>query len=77
MNRERIGPAIREARVKAGLSQAELAKRLGFATQASVSNLERGTLRATVETLLKVAVACDTDPAELIAAMTEGPDHAA
>lgn len=71
MNRERIGPAIRDARQRAGLSQAELAKRLEFANQTSISNIERGAQRVDVETLIRIAQACDTDPAALVAAMTQ------
>lgn len=72
-----IGTTIRQARIKAGLSQAELAKRIGFATNASISNLERGTQNASVDTLLKIAKACNANPADLITAMNQGDDHAA
>lgn len=49
------GDVIRKAREAAGLSQAELAQRLGYATQASVSNLERDRQKLDFHTAARLA----------------------
>lgn len=51
-----IGDQVREARETAGLSQRELAERMGT-SQAAVARLEAGGVGATVTTLHRVAVA--------------------
>lgn len=52
-----IGARIRDAREKAGLSQHELAQRLGYASPATVSNMEAGERRITVVDLSSVSEA--------------------
>lgn len=56
---------LAEARARAGLSQARLAKRLGV-RQATISDLERGkTQRIDLELLERLCVALDVDPQSL------------
>lgn len=52
-----IGARIRRAREKAGLSQQELAQRLGYSSPATVSNMEAGERRITVSDLSSVSEA--------------------
>jgi transcriptional regulator with XRE-family HTH domain len=51
------GPLIREARRLGGLTQADLARRLGT-TQSAVSNWERGRDTPRVDTLARILEAC-------------------
>lgn len=53
-----VGDRIRDAREAAGLSQRELAARMGT-SQAAVARLEAGGTGATLTTLQKVATALD------------------
>ena len=53
-----VGEKVRDARETAGLSQRELAARMGT-SQAAVARLEAGGVGATLTTLQKVAAALD------------------
>ena len=53
-----VGEKVRDAREAAGLSQRELAARMGT-SQAAVARLEAGGVGATLTTLQKVATALD------------------
>ena len=53
-----VGEKVRDARETAGLSQRELAARVGT-SQAAVARLEAGGVGATLTTLQKVAAALD------------------
>ena len=53
-----VGEKVRDAREAAGLSQRELAARMGT-SQAAVSRLEAGGVGATLTTLQKMAAALD------------------
>jgi HTH-type transcriptional regulator / antitoxin HipB len=53
-----VGEQIRDARENAGLSQRDLATRMGT-SQAAVARLEAGGVGATLTTLQKVAAALD------------------
>jgi transcriptional regulator with XRE-family HTH domain len=57
LSRLRTGPLIREARAHAGLTQAELARRLGT-KQSVVSRWERGLDVPRVDTLGRILHAC-------------------
>ncbi len=52
--REELGHAVAAARQEAGLTQAELAERLGT-TQSAVARLEHGGVMPTIETLSRLA----------------------
>jgi len=52
----RIAEKVIQARVAAGLTQAELAKKIGT-RQANISRLESGTYNPSIELLIKVAQA--------------------
>jgi ribosome-binding protein aMBF1 (putative translation factor) len=56
----RVGGTLREARQAAGLSQSELAGRMGV-VQSEVSRLEAGRKNFTLGTLLRAAGALDVD----------------
>ncbi len=58
---------LRKRRTELGLTQAELAARLGM-SQPSLSTLEKGTYAARLDTLDRLAEALDTTPAELLTA---------
>jgi DNA-binding XRE family transcriptional regulator len=55
-NNQSIGQMIKQARISAGLTQKELAEKLGI-SEAAISNLERRTTPPSVSTLEKVAAA--------------------
>lgn len=50
----RVGESVREAREATGLSQRELARRVGT-TQAVISRIEMGSVGATLTTLQRIA----------------------
>ena len=64
-----FGPVLRQFRNAAGLTQEELATRLGYATANYVSCLEIGTRKPSVELLFKIAVALDVKASQIITAM--------
>lgn len=55
-----VGASVREAREAAGLSQRELARRMGT-SQAAIARLEAGGVGATLTTLHRVATALDLE----------------
>jgi transcriptional regulator with XRE-family HTH domain len=63
----RIGALIYTARTSAGLTQAELAERIGK-HEDSISNIERGTVLLTIRTLLDLADAFGVSVQELLPA---------
>jgi len=60
-----VGARIRSARVRAGLTQAELAARIGL-KRTSVTNIEQGNQTLAVHTLLDVAEACACQASTLL-----------
>ena len=54
------GDLIREARLRAGLTQADLGKRLGKA-QSVIARWERGLAQPSLETVREIVRACDLD----------------
>jgi transcriptional regulator with XRE-family HTH domain len=64
--RKIVGLNIRKARIDAGLSQEELAGRMGV-EQFYISGLEAGSRNATLVTLWKAAIALDIDAGVLFA----------
>jgi XRE family transcriptional regulator, regulator of sulfur utilization len=63
---EAFGQALREARLKAGLSQEEAAS-LGGLDRAYLGHLERASKTPTISTVWKVAEAVEVKPSQLIA----------
>ncbi len=67
----RSGALIREARLRAGLTQTELAQRAGR-DRSVVARWEQGVVSPSVETLVALVRACGFDlPLELVAYNTE------
>jgi len=64
-----FGPVLRQLRLAAGLTQEELASRLGYATANYVSCLEIGTRKPSVELLFKIAAALGVKASEIITVM--------
>lgn len=60
--RKRAGEWLRTLREKAGLTQIELADRLGFKYYAFVSQVERGYGRVPMDKIVGWAQAVDTEP---------------
>ena len=60
---------LRERRVRAGLSQYDLAEASGVC-QTTLSRIERGERKLTVEALLRIAAALDVDALEALSAAT-------
>jgi transcriptional regulator with XRE-family HTH domain len=61
MRQKHLGQIIREAREKAGLSQEELAQRVGL-TQGALSFIERGLVEPRLSTLLRLFDALGLSP---------------
>jgi transcriptional regulator with XRE-family HTH domain len=64
--RKIVGLNVRKARIEAGISQEELAGRMGV-EQFYISGLEAGRRNATLVTLWKAAIALSVDAATLFA----------
>lgn len=60
-----VGEQVRDAREKAGLTQRELAARMGT-SQAAIARLEAGGVGATLTTLQKVATALELEVSVLL-----------
>lgn len=69
------GEIIRAARIRARVSQAELAKRVGT-NQSAVSFIERGQRIPDVETAVRIADALGTPRSEFLNAIAESVAHA-
>tara|TARA_R110002051_G_scaffold41530_7_gene86158 strand:- start:49120 stop:49326 length:207 start_codon:yes stop_codon:yes gene_type:complete len=63
--RRLVGRNVKAARLKAQLSQEQLAERSGF-TQQYLSGLERGQRNPTIVSLYEIAQALGTTPIELL-----------
>ena len=61
-----IGERIRERRKELGMSQEELAQKVGFSGKTSISRIERSTGRLQSDIILKVAPALGMSPAALM-----------
>lgn len=61
-----IGDRIREARIKKGMSQEELALACGYKTRSTITKIEKGTRSFKLETAKKIARALGADPDYLI-----------
>jgi transcriptional regulator with XRE-family HTH domain len=63
---EVFGDHLRDMRTKRGLTQVQLADRLGF-PQARISELERGGRTPNLITILRLAVALECKPTDVVA----------
>lgn len=66
--------ALRDARVKAGLSQHELARLIGVAGGERVSRWERGASAPRPEVLRRIAAVLDVGPRDLLTPVAGDPD---
>lgn len=60
-----ISNAIRQVRIKAGLSQSQLAEKIGV-KQKDISRWETGARKPKLETLQKIANACNANIIDLV-----------
>jgi len=70
---EALGHRIRGARDQAGLSQLELAQRVGLA-RASIANLEAGRQRPPVHTIVLIASVVEVPVEALLPSLDEPPE---
>ena len=70
----RIGTTIKEARHRAGLSQADLATKLET-SQSAVARIEAGGQNLTLDSLARISEALDTELVALTRTSTSGPVH--
>src|SRR5690242_13473364 len=66
----RIGNLIRDARTHRGLTQAQLAERLGT-SQSAINRIEKGQQNLTLETIARISDAVDSE----IVSLGAGPVH--
>ena len=66
-----LGPTLRRLRFEKGLSQEELAERLGMASHAHLSRLESGRKQPTLEMLFRLADALGVKAWEIVKAMQD------
>lgn len=65
--RDRLARRVRELRLESNMSQRDLAEQAGI-RQALVSRIERGEANATLDSMLRLAIALDVDFAGLFEA---------
>ena len=73
---ERIGAIAREARLRAGLTQADVAERLGIVAEV-YGRLERGKMLPSVDTLKRLAQSLRVSADELLGLSEAGAETAA
>ncbi|MDR3322668.1 MAG: helix-turn-helix transcriptional regulator [Zoogloeaceae bacterium] len=71
-----VGCAIARQRVRSGLTQEEVAERLGVGNEA-VSRIERGVVMPNIARLVEFATIFDCDAAELLTESSPRPDDQA
>ena len=77
-----LGKRIRKRRVEQGMTQEQLAQQVGVTTS-FIGHLERGSRKASLETLVALAnalhpqIAVPTHYGSIVGAMTDGDDFAA
>jgi len=71
-----VGRAIAKQRIRSGLTQEEVAERLGIGNEA-VSRIERGIVIPNIERLLAFAGIFDCEAAELLTEVSSRPDDQA
>lgn len=71
MRHEIVGNKVRKLRTELGMTQEELAQRVGVARQ-SIISIERGRFLPTIETALRLSAALKV-PVEQLFWLTDGP----
>lgn len=57
---------IKNRRLELGMSQEELARKVGYTDRSSIAKIETGKVDISVNMLQKIAAALDTDPLTLL-----------
>ena len=65
-NEKLLAGFLRESRIKAGLSQKDVADRLGYSTAQFISNWERGLSSPPVDTLKRLTEILNAKPKDLV-----------
>src|SRR6266566_5466822 len=76
IGQEEIGRRVQQARDEAGLTQQELAERVGLKNGANLSRIERGKTRLTTRRMLRIADATKK-PVEFFVRDASEDDHGA
>jgi transcriptional regulator with XRE-family HTH domain len=71
LRRRIVGKFLRERRVKAGLTQMDVATSLSYTTAQFISNWERGISMPPLETLPKISGLLKIPPKEIIAVISQ------
>ncbi|MCM8788285.1 MAG: helix-turn-helix transcriptional regulator [Candidatus Omnitrophica bacterium] len=69
-----IGMSIRKIRKSAGITQEELSRKAGI-DPSFISHIERGTKKASIETIFKIANALEVSVEELFSKIPRAPSH--
>lgn len=67
----KLGPFLREKREIKGLTQAQVAERLGYGSPQFISNIERGISRVPIKSLRYFVEVYDLRPDDLISVLLE------
>lgn len=70
-----LGERIKELRLKADLTQEELAKEIGYSTKASISKIENDALDINQSTIVALARALNTTPSALMGWTDDTPNE--
>jgi transcriptional regulator with XRE-family HTH domain len=70
-----FGENLKRARERRGVTQEDLARRVGFRRQSRVSTLENSSIVPRAETVVKFAKALDVEPRELLDAVETDYDR--
>ena len=62
---QEIAIRIKETRIKRGLTQEQLAEKLGYNNRSSINKIEKNTYEIGLETLIRIAKALNVSPAYL------------
>ena len=69
MRKNHLGKYLQKRRIKADLTQIEVARKLGYSSAQFISNFERGLCSPPLKQLRKIENMYDIDPCELIKIM--------
>lgn len=63
---EQVYNNMKQRRLELGMSQEELARKVGYTDRSSIAKIESGKVDISIETLKKIAAALDADPLVLL-----------